>query len=66
MLNRSNISLLAVLVIQLVLLAVSVISTAGNERRAIEPLLKGWDAVEVDSITIADDLGKKGGIRAAR
>ena len=56
MLNRSNISLLAVLVIQLVLLAVSVISTAGNERRAIEPLLKGLDAVDVDSITIADDL----------
>ena len=56
MLNRSNISLLAVLVIQLVLLAVSMISTAGNERRAIEPLLKGLDAVDVDSITIADDL----------
>ncbi len=56
MLNRTNLFLAALLALQVVLLAVAVLSTTGTESRTIEPILADIATVEVDRLTIADNL----------
>ena len=56
MLNRSNLALLFVLLIQVVLLAASVLITSSNESRPVEPILRDLAIDKVDSIIIADDV----------
>ena len=56
MLNRSNIFLVILLVVQIVLLAVAVVITAGTETRPIEPILMGIGAADVERFSFADDL----------
>ncbi len=57
MLNRSNIALLALLIVQIVLLAVLVASSAGTETRQTEAILSGMSAAAVERFSFADDLG---------
>ena len=56
MLTRSNLFLSALLVVQIVLLAISVFVTTGTESRTTEPLLAGMAAADVERITVADNL----------
>lgn len=56
MLNRSNLVLIVILVIQVVLLVTSVLIASSNESRPVEPILPGLLVGEVTSVTIADDL----------
>ena len=56
MLNRSNLVLIVILVIQVVLLAASVLITSSNESRPVEPILRNVAVDDIDSITIADDF----------
>ncbi len=56
MLNRSNITLAAVLVIQIVLLAISVGARTITEDRTAQPLLPGFQADDVSQLVIVDDL----------
>ncbi len=56
MLNRSNITLAAVLVAQVVLLAISVGARTGSEGAAAQPLLPGFQADDVSQLVIVDDL----------
>ena len=51
MLSRSNFLLLAVLCAQMVLLAISVISSSGTESRAVEPILSGMTAADIERIS---------------
>ena len=56
MVSRGNLLLLAILVLQLVLLAVSVVTTSGTEARPVEPILAGMDAADIESFSFTDDL----------
>ena len=56
MLNRSNITLAAALVIQIVLLAISVGARTVTEDRTAQPLLPGFQADDVSRLVIVDDL----------
>ncbi len=56
MLNRSNITLAAVLVIQIVLLAISVGARTVTGDRTAQPLLPGFQADDVSQLAIVDDL----------
>ena len=56
MLTRSNLFLAALLVVQIVLLAISVVVTNGTESRTTEPILAGMAAADVERITVADNL----------
>ncbi len=56
MLTRSNLFLAALLVVQIVLLAISVVVATGTESRTIEPILAGLAAADVERITVADNL----------
>jgi len=55
MLNRSNLFLAALLVVQALLLAVSVLTTTGTESRAVTPILADIASAEVDRLLIADN-----------
>ncbi len=56
MLNRSNLVLIVILLIQVVLLAASVLIANSSESRPVEPILRDLLVDQVDSVTIADDL----------
>ncbi len=56
MLNRSNITLAAALVAQVVLLAISVGARTGSEGAAAQPLLTGFQPADVTQMVIVDDL----------
>ncbi|MCY4464671.1 MAG: DUF4340 domain-containing protein [Chloroflexi bacterium] len=53
MISRSNVILAILLAAQVVLLAVSVVTSGGTESRAIEPLVQGIGAPEIERMTIA-------------
>lgn len=53
MISRSNVLLASLLAVQIVLLAVSVMTSGGAESRTIEPLVVGISASEVERMTIA-------------
>lgn len=59
MLSRGNLLLLAVLVLQIVLLVVSVVTTSGTETRAVEPIVAGMSAADIDRLSFSDDLGNE-------
>lgn len=56
MLNRSNLTLAAALVIQIILLAISVGARTVTEDRTAQPLLPGFQADDVSQLEIVDDL----------
>lgn len=56
MLSRSNVLLAIVLVAQLVLLAISVVTSSRIETRPPEPILAAMTAADVERIRFADDL----------
>ena len=56
MLSRSNLLLIALLAIQLVLLAISVVTSAGTEARPVEPILFGMSATDIEVMSFTDDL----------
>ena len=56
MLNRTNLNLAALLVVQLVLLAISAVATTGTESRAVAPVLGDFAVTDVERLTIADNL----------
>lgn len=56
MLNRTNLFLAALLVVQVVLLAVSVVTTTGTETRTVTPILSGIAIADVERLLIADNL----------
>jgi hypothetical protein len=64
MLNRSNIFMAILLIVQLVLLAVSALTTTGTENRQTEPILTGMVAADVERFTFSDDLDNS--VTAAR
>ena len=64
MLSRSNILLLALLFVQIVLFALSVLTTSGTQARPVEPILSGMTAAEIDLMSFTDDLGNE--VRVAR
>ena len=66
MLSRGNILLLVVLLVQLVLLAIAVATSAGGHARQVEPILIGMSAVEIDRLSFTDDLGNEVTCRATR
>ena len=55
MLNRNNIFLVALLVVQVVLLALTIVATGGAESRTVEVMLTGMAAAEIERITFVDD-----------
>ena len=59
MLNRSNLFLAALLVIQLVMLAIAVLATAGTATRAVTPILADIAVADVERLLIADNLDKE-------
>ena len=56
MISRSNVLLASLLVGQIVLLAISVVTSSSTEARPAEPILKGMTAADVARVTFADDL----------
>ena len=56
MLKRSNIALAALLLAQLVVLAVSTLLTGGRESRAVQPALEDMEVADIERVMIADDL----------
>ena len=56
MLNRSNRFLVALLLAQIVLLAIAALITGGTEGRQIQLILSDMAAADVERTTIADDL----------
>ncbi len=56
MLNRSNLFLAALLLAQIVLIAISALLTGGAEERAVQPILAKMAATDVERVTITDDL----------
>ena len=56
MLNRSNLFLAALLGVQVVFLAIYVVTTAGTESRKVAPILADIAVADVDRLTIADNL----------
>ena len=56
MLNRSNLFLAALLAVQVVLLAIAVVTTTGTESRTVAPILANIAAADAERLTIADNL----------
>ncbi len=56
MLNRSNLFLALLLILQVVLLAILVLLTGGGESRQIEAIWSGNSTDEIERVTIVDDL----------
>ena len=56
MLNRTNLFLAALLLVQAVVLAASVVLTAGTESRTVAPILSDVAVADVDRLIIADNL----------
>lgn len=56
MLSRSNLTLIALLVVQLILLAISVVTSAGTEARPVEPIVAGISAADIEIMSFTDDL----------
>ncbi len=56
MLRRGNVLLLVLLLVQLVLLAISVLTSSGTEARPLEPILAGMTAADIDRMVFTDDL----------
>ena len=56
MLSRSNLLLVALLVVQLILLAISVVTSSGTEARPVEKLIAGMTAADIDELSFTDDL----------
>ncbi len=56
MLNRTNLFLAALLVVQALLLAVSVLTTTGTAARTVAPILADIAAADIDRLIIADNL----------
>ncbi len=59
MLSRGNFLLLAVLLVQLVLLALSVATSSGGQARLIESILSDMSAAEIDRLSFSDDQGNE-------
>ena len=59
MLSRSNALLVVVLLVQLVLLAIAVLTSAGEQTRAIELILPNMTVAEIDRLHFTDDLGNE-------
>ena len=59
MLSRSNVLLVVLLAVQLVLLAISVLTSSGTEARSVEPILSGMTAADIDLMSFSDDLGNE-------
>lgn len=59
MLNRSNLILAVLLLIQLTLLGIAAISATRLEPARTEPLLTAFSTEAVEQITVADDLGNE-------
>ena len=57
MLNRNNLFLVALLVVQIVALVIVVATSAGSETRAVAAIARGISAEAVERITIADNTG---------
>ena len=64
MLSRSNVLLLVLLVVQIVLLALSVLRASGTQARPVEPILPGMTAAEIDLMIFTDDLDNE--VKVAR
>lgn len=56
MLNRNNLFLVALLLVQVVLLAIAVVTTTGTESRTVAPILGDIAAADVERLSIADNL----------
>ncbi len=56
MLNRSNLFLAALLLAQIVLIAISALLTGGREERAVQPILEDVTGADIERISIADGL----------
>lgn len=56
MLNRSNLALLALLGVQVALLAASALIAGGSETREVQSLLSDMQPTAIERLTIADDL----------
>lgn len=56
MLNRSNLFLAALLVAQVILLAISALTAGGTEGRQVQPILSDVAMADVERLMIADDL----------
>ena len=56
MLNRTNLFLAALLAIQVVLLAIAVVTTTGTESRTVAPILANIAVADIERLTIADNL----------
>ncbi len=59
MLSRSNVLLFFVLGVQLVLLVLSVLTSAGGQARPVEPILAALNAAAIDRLHFTDDLGNE-------
>ncbi len=59
MLSRSNVLLFFVLGVQLVLLALSVLTSARGQARPVEPILAALNAATIDRLHFTDDLGNE-------
>ncbi|MDE2777822.1 MAG: DUF4340 domain-containing protein [Chloroflexota bacterium] len=59
MLSRSNVLLLVLLVVQLVLLAISVITTSGTQAPTVEPIVLGMKVADIERLYFTDDLGNE-------
>ena len=59
MLSRGNILLLVLLVVQLALLAISVLQSSEVESRPVEPILTGMTVAAIERLHFADDLGNE-------
>ena len=59
MVSRSNVFLVVVLLVQLVLLAIAVLTSAGEQARAIELILPNMTVAEIDRLHFTDDLGNE-------
>ena len=54
--SRSNLLLITLLVVQLILLAISVVTSSGTEARPVEPILAGMSAADIEIMSFTDDL----------
>lgn len=56
MLSRGNLLLIALLVVQLILLAISVVTSSGTEARPLEPILATMSAADIEIMSFTDNL----------
>ena len=62
MLSRSNVLLLALLIVQIVLLAIAVLTMSGTQARPVEPILSGMTVADIERLYFTDDLGNEVGV----